>query len=319
MIEGQSFDEIFQELVFNLQHNPPYISSPRGQKVKEALVVTLKLTNPRARLLSCKARKADYGFAAGEFMWYWTGRRDLESLLYYNKRADQFSNDRETVNSAYGYRLRQRSFFASLDKDVFGSGGTQWQTCVNTLEKDPDSRRAVMVINMPEDEREADFCGSKDVPCTMSLQFFVRDNKLDLHVLMRSNDIMWGLTYDLFSFTLFQECMLLDLKKLPQFENLELGTYYHTAGSMHMYERHFEMADQVIADYSLKGLEVPPMEPLKSLWDLNVVRDIERRLRENGVYDDVSRGRISGAAGWLADRLLDHRLKRDRQALGGKE
>ena len=321
MIKSDRFDHIFDRLLWEVSLHPQFICSPRGQKVKESLVVSFELTNPRARLLSCPTRKADYGFAVGEFLWYWTGRRDLESLLYYNKRAKDFSNDGLTVNSAYGYRLRERGVFAGVDRHVYGSGATQWETCVKTLEDDPDSRRAVMLINMPEDEREAVFCGSKDVPCTLSLQFFIRDNKLHLHVLMRSNDVMWGLTYDLFSFTLMQECMLLELQQYPKFEKLELGSYYHTAGSMHIYERHFEQAEKIIEEYRSNLKLHEAMEPLSSLYQLKVVSHIAENIRIHGMVPgtlDLSED-MDGTAEWMLSRLVEHRLKRDRQARGEKE
>lgn len=318
-ISGKTFDEIYHRLLLQLSESPEFVCSPRGQTIKENLVTTLELKDPRARLLTSVSRKADYGFAVGEFLWYWNGNRDLSTLLYYNKRADQFSNDGATVNSAYGYRLRQRGVFAGVDKHVYGSGGTQWETCVKTLVDDPDSRRAVMIINMPEDEREAIVCGSKDVPCTLSLQFFIRDGRLDLHVLMRSNDVVWGLTYDLFSFTLFQECMLLELQKHKGLEKIALGTYYHTAGSMHLYERHFDLAKEIVAESVMMDNDelnfisrAQPMLPIQTLTCLHELSVVEKCLRVHGTMpsDYV----LDHPTSWMAEQLKAHREKRDRQA-----
>lgn len=317
-IQGDTFDQLFCLLLHELDMRPGHICSPRGQKVKENLAVTMELRNPRARLISAPTRKADYGFGVGEFLWYWSGKQDLETILYYNKRASMFSNDGETVNSAYGYRLRKRPVFAGVDWQEHGSGASQWETCVKTLLDDPDSRRAVMLINLPEDEREAVFFGSKDVPCTLSLQFFVRDGKLDLHVLMRSNDVMWGLTYDLFSFTLFQECMLLELRQNEKFRDLELGTYFHTAGSMHLYERHFEQAKQIVDEYTKMGEMRGPMSPLLSLEDLDKVLEMEDLLRTEPRTSIPTTG-VDGAAHWMVRQLESHRRKRDQEASGGKE
>lgn len=317
IVRGRSFDEIYFGLLLQINESPQFVCSPRGQKIKENLVTTLVLENPRARLLSSQKRKADYGFAVGEFMWYWTGKQDLESLLYYNKRAAGFSNDGQTVNSAYGYRMRERTIFAGLD-EKYGTGGTQWETCVKTLVDDPDSRRAVMLVNLPEDEREAVTTGSKDVPCTLSLQFFIREGKLDLHVLMRSNDIIWGLTYDLFSFTLFQECMLLELQKQEQFKDLQLGTYYHTAGSMHLYERHFDLAKEIVQEYIAlnnddNAVVQEPMLPLQSLACLTELEFVEHCLR-NG-RDFPSDVVLDCPTTWMADQLKAHRAKRDNEKL----
>jgi thymidylate synthase len=97
------------------------------------------------------------------------------------------------------------------------------------LKNDPDSRRAVMHINQPPDLGRAVGAGSKDVPCTMSLQLLIRDRKLHMHVLMRSNDVVWGMPYDVFSFTCLQEAFLYLLQE--QGVPVDgLGCYHHTAG-----------------------------------------------------------------------------------------
>lgn len=301
---GSTFDMIFQELNRCVSESPQFVCSPRGQKVKEFLATTLVLTNPRARVIQNPARESNHGFAVGEFLWYWQGKRDLETMLYYNKRMKDFSNDGSTLNSAYGYRLRQRPFFAGLF-EAPGTGGTQWETCVKTLLQDGDSRRAVMLINLPQDEREAVVVGSKDVPCTLSLQFFIRDGRLHLQTLMRSNDIIWGLTYDLFSFTLFQECMLLDLRKHEQFKDLELGTYYHTAGSLHVYERHFEQSEKI---GRAKNFQHGTMEPIPSLHELDLLCKAEDELRSGRVKEIFG---FAGGCRWMQDQLNAHRAKRD--------
>jgi len=311
LITGSTFDDIYQDLLWTVNNNPQHVCSPRGSKIKENLAVTLVLSNPRARLLSCVKRNTNYGFAVGEFLWYWNGKRDLETMLYYNKRMKDYSDDGETLNSAYGYRLK-------VENAQFINPKGQWSTAIHTLVKDPDSRRAVLHINRASDQLVADIEGSSDVPCTLSLQFFIRDNRLDLHVHMRSNDIMWGLTYDLFSFTLFQECMLLELKEWEKFKDLKLGKYYHTAGSLHIYEKHFDQASEICMEYGLGVDYKQPQEPLVSLEDLDKVSDVEKvlRLKQGPLF--VS-GSIEGTELWMIDELKHHRAKRDLEALNKKE
>jgi thymidylate synthase len=189
---------------------------------------------------------------------------------------------------------------------------TQWATAKMALAEDPDSRRAVLLINEPADEVLAVTTGSKDVPCTLSLQFFIRENKLHLHVHMRSNDAVWGLTNDLFSFTLFQECMLLDLQETypDKFGSLELGSYYHTAGSLHIYERHFELAEDCLKFYSDGVTEDEPMPPLTSLISLRLLCSDEENLRK-GYIDQIKSDSYQGGERWLAEKLNEHRHKRD--------
>ena len=298
--DADNFDVLFKKICNTANENPEYICTPRGSKVKELIAPTLVLRNPRARLLGIKARKADYGFAVGEFLWYWNGRQDLESLAYYNKRAPSFSDDGKTVNSAYGYRIR-------VDNKYYGS--TQWRACKKTLLADVDSRRALLIINNSFDNIRAVEEGSKDVPCTLSLQFFIRNNRLILHTHMRSNDIIWGLTYDLFSFSLLQEAMCLELNA-EGMPGLELGEYIHTAGSLHLYEQHFKMATEIVDEASeTKFRRAEKMERL-DLKGLALLAGQEESLRL-GKVAQLDEAQFSGGARWMAEQLNAHRRKRD--------
>jgi thymidylate synthase len=306
---GYDFGEIHAELLYRLLDCPDHVCSPRGQEIRELIAPTLVLDNPRMRVLSSPARAANYGFAAGEFLWYWQGRDDLEPMVYYNKRMAAFSDDGRTLNSAYGRRLRR-------DHEL--GGITQWAACKAALHEDPDSRRAVMTIARPLDFARAARDRSRDVPCTLSLQFLVRDGELHLHVVMRSNDVIWGLANDLFSFTLLQEAMLLDLREShpEQFGALELGSYFHTAGSMHLYSRHYEMARAVVDE----EIVAAAMPPLTSIADLEHLVTHEIALRVGSVGPELEVPDLlapRGGEAWLLDRLREHRAKRTAEIIAG--
>ena len=71
--------------------------------------------------------------------------------------------------------------------------------------------------------------------CSSDLwQFDLTEGSLDMTVNMRSNDAVWGLSYDVPSFTAVQRAMALSL-------GVPLGTYFHQAGSFHVYERHYNV------------------------------------------------------------------------------
>lgn len=315
-VYGHTFDECFHDLLFYLNRYPDYVAAPRGRKVRECLAQTVVLTDPRARLITNPERKPNYGFAAGEFLWYLQGRQDLEMMLYYNKKMGDYSDDGRTLGSAYGWRLMKSVVGYDRRPPTAGRSApplTQWDVAIMTLVDDPDSRRAVLHINEPADEVQAVTVGSKDVPCTMGLQFLIRDNQLHLHVHMRSNDVVWGLTNDLFSFTLLQELMLLELREgFEKFRDLELGTYYHTAGSMHIYERHFEMADRCLGWYDQNVFD-PPAEPMPMLTSRKMLDTLcieEERLRKRYI-DTIYLDQFKGGERWLATQLNLHRQKRD--------
>jgi thymidylate synthase len=295
-VVSETFEHMFRRAVEELHERPEYVCSPRGMEIKECIGAQLVLNDPRHRLLASPARKANYGFAVGEFFWYLRGDDKLEPLLYYNKRMGSFSDDGETIQSAYGERM-------------FGSCGgvSQWDTVVETLLKDNDSRRAIVNINDKHDQYRGAWVGTKDVPCTLSFQFFVRAGKLDMVVSMRSNDVVWGLTNDVFSFTMIQELMLLSLKEAGL--EVSLGKYIHFDGSLHLYSTHYEMAEKVCKECNEL---LPPMEPINSLETLEELSREEVLLRTSSIAA-IDEEKYRGAERWLAHQLNLHRQKRDKE------
>jgi thymidylate synthase len=167
-----------------------------------------------------------------------------------------------TVNSAYGYRLLGNHPQVSVN---------QWEYVKQELVRDPSSRRAVMLILAPFDLRV-----TKDLPCTAYLQFFIRNDRLYLAVNMRSNDLVLGFANDVFAFTLFQEQMRLELQ--ATYPVLQMGEYYHFAGSMHIYERNFPMIESVLHEPKLSNdLTLPHMADLSQIDNLQEIEALLRR------------------------------------------
>lgn len=105
---------------------------------------------------------------------------------------------------------------------------TQIYTCVELLRDDPLSRQAIAMV-----WRVADLNHVGDRPCTLSLQFLVRDGRLELHTTMRSNDVWLGTPYDVFNFTQLQQTVARAL-------DLQVGQYVHHATSLHLYTRNLD-------------------------------------------------------------------------------
>jgi thymidylate synthase len=301
---SESLQDIHKVLMMTLHDDFDYESAPRGKPIKELVAASFTLENPRNRLIESPARKVNYGFAVGELCWYLRGDYDLETMLYYNKRMVQFSDDGERINSAYGHRLFKNRWHYDSPKD----DRSQWDNIVDELKRDPDSRRAVMHINEPRDLWWAVDRGSKDVPCTMSLQLLIRDRKLHMHVLMRSNDVVWGLPYDVFSFTCLQESFLYKLQAAGVPVD-DLGTYNHTAGSLHVYDTHFTMAEEVSKE---PDLDLPPMKPFTLDGMERIAEVVEPDIRTGkGDHVWVHPGETES---WMLDRLIEHRDKRITEA-----
>lgn len=207
-------------------------ASPRGQKTRELLGFTLRLREPEDTLLNGEVRpKFSPGIAAAEAAQLIGGVSDPALMVRVSKNFGGFLNGGSFLG-AYGPRVR-----------------TQLPEIVNRLKQDASSRQAVVSIWRPQDDLWAK--GARDVPCTVTLQFFLRNDRLHMHTYMRSNDVWWGLSYDAFQFTQLQ-CTLANVLEV------DTGHYVHTAGSMHIYERDFDNVAE-IAHPSRVSEEVPTL------------------------------------------------------------
>ena len=230
--EGDNINDLYLELIDNISKYPQYITSPRGMEIKEHIGAVMTLTNPKDCLITFKERKMNYAFAAIEKLEYLTGKTNPDRLCYYNSNYATYKNKYDFFDGAYPERL------------------TYWYRHIyNLLKTDPDTRQAVMSVYGPQDRHD-----SKDIPCTLSLQFLIRDNKLNLIATMRSNDVLWGVPYDTNGFCFIQEAMAAML-------GIEMGTYELHAGSLHIYtEREKELTNLLKYKEVSKDIVSPTIE-----------------------------------------------------------
>lgn len=193
-------------------------TSRDGDVVGEVLCAVSCIEDPTRNLVKSADRKMPNRYAIGELLWYLSGTDSLDAICNFSKTWQRMSDDGKTVNSAYGKRIFSKFGFDQFDY------------CCQVLKDHPESRQALIHIKDPVDYTEHP---TKDVPCTVSLQYFVRDNALHSVTYMRSNDIWMGFPYDAFSFACFQIIMAFKL-------GVDVGTYTHIAGSLHLYKRDYE-------------------------------------------------------------------------------
>lgn len=162
-----------------------------------------------------------------------------------------------TIYGAYGPRL-------------FAMRGNvdQIANVTELLRRRPTSRRAVIQLFNAEDIASE----HKEVPCTTTLQFHLRQNRLHLSVTLRSNDAYWGLPHDVFCFTMLQEMMACRL-------GAELGEYYQYVGSMHVYDDFLPEMQQYIAEGFQKVVEMPVMPRRDPFALVETLLEAEGRIR----------------------------------------
>jgi len=185
------------------------INNARNLKTLELLNYSFIL-NPLDNIIKLKNFETNLDYAKEELLWYLSGTNKIDFSLKIYNTWKKYSDNGITVNSAYGYR-------------IFNG---QWDWIKLLLIKDKETRRAIINLNWESDKNTLD---TKDYPCTLSLHFLIRNNKLNLIVNMRSNDIFYGFRNDIYCFTNLQQIMAKEL-------NLKLGLYYHNVGSLHIYE-----------------------------------------------------------------------------------
>lgn len=275
-----STTECYISLLDHVYNQPQYISSPRGQKIKEVIGVSFTITNPRDRIPYVIGRKFSVTYMIAELVWYLSGNNSTEWISNYSAFWSNISDDGTTANSAYGARL-----FKKHEKIAQGRF-TQFQYVIDELHKDPDSRRAVMHLRVPDDSIDANL----DVPCTLALQYFIRDNKLHQTVTMRSSDLIFGIAFDIPAFTVFQEIIANEL-------GVEVGTYTHTSNSLHIYEKHFGMVEQIL-DNQNKELSLNlanTIGPMPELYgasntifsNIRELFDLELKLRQSLTKEEL--------------------------------
>lgn len=251
-----NFTQAYIDLCKQVRDNSEFVSSPRGMKIKEKLGVQFRIRNPRDRLPFVAARNFSLSYFVAETLWYMSGSNSTEWISRYAPFWKDISDDGKTANSAYGARIFR------LHPRIADGGLNQWDYVKGELKRDPDSRRAVIHIRTPDDSLHA----VKDVPCTLALQFFIREGSLHLHVNMRSSDIILGIAYDVPAFTTMQEVLANEL-------GVELGEYVHTSNSLHCYERDFEMLDAIANSNDNLGRPMPAYPRGFPIHDLMYVEE----------------------------------------------
>lgn len=137
--------------------------------------------------------------------------------------------------------------------------------CVKTLQNDHFSRQAVLTIF--DSNRDLNRNGVNDVPCTIAIQFMIRDGQVNMRVIMRSNDIWLGYPYDTIQFFALQSA-------LAQCFGLPVGTYSHLVGSLHLYLRDLARAESMRYQPPVTRVFKPPF------WAGQTIGEISSRARE---------------------------------------
>lgn len=171
------------------------------------------IANPLDNNIDLDFRKLNKQYAEAEWKWYLSGDKNINKLgEIYGKIPEiwkRMADENNEVNSNYGWQWQQNS---QLDK------------VINKLRSNEETRHAVISIY---DGKQIDNY-TNDTPCTLAINFSVIKNRLEMSVIMRSNDLWFGFCNDQYCFSKLQELVSKSI-------GIEVGNYYHFATNLHVY------------------------------------------------------------------------------------
>ena len=175
--------------------------------------VGFTLHKPQMNIISDDKREWNLEYAKAEWDWYLSGDKNIKKLGdIYGKIPpiwERMADGKGDVNSNYGYQWQRNDQIGYV---------------VDLLKREMNTRQATISIY---DGKEHDKY-TYDTPCTYAVQFTIVDNRLNMCVTMRSNDLWYGFCNDQYQFSKLLELVCARA-------NLKMGTYYHFAHNLHIY------------------------------------------------------------------------------------
>lgn len=239
-------------------------AAPRGMAIKELLCCT-SIVDMNYPIVDVPGRDLGFKFMAAEAAWILSGDNRVSTIKPYARHIENFSDDGQFFYGAYGPRV--------ID---------QLPYVARVLAEDPDTRQAVLTIWRPSPPK------TKDVPCTVSVQWFIREGTLHCLDTMRSSDLWLGWPYDIFNFSMLSHYLRLILKARYGVV-VEVGSLFLTAGSQHIYEKNFEKIEAILVEQShgkTEHVSVGVQPVMNKLWEPQELVDLLwRAANEDGAKD----------------------------------
>lgn len=232
MIVSNNFNEIYNKLVWELHTAPDYIvgdtnlfDKERVSGFRELSGVQFKLTNIHNNTIDkSNPRNFNLRYAEDFFNYVLTGK---EEGIRKNPNAVGYLTEFAGRNTQYGPRIHK-----------------QLNNMLDELRRDRGSRRGTILILESEDQKV--FAGKAagettiEYPCTNSLTFSIRDNKLNLVSNMRSQSAVLVMPYDVYNWTSLMKVVAGEL-------GIECGTLTHQVASLHYFDSEQPLVDKILA------------------------------------------------------------------------
>ncbi len=210
MLKFETASDAFHDLYWRIVRDGVDFA---GTKALFNVGFEMKIPKANSILNSKVKRNWSQEYAEAEWQWYLSGDPNIKKLgeLYGKVPAiwKRMADDEGNVNSNYGYQW-QRS--------------DQLRKVIADLKENPETRQAA--ISIYDAKEKAAY--QHDTPCTYAVQFTILDDRLNMSVVMRSNDLWYGFCNDQYQFSSLQMLVAYEL-------GIRTGTYYHFAHNLHLY------------------------------------------------------------------------------------
>lgn len=165
-----------------------------------------------------------------ELLWIWQKKsnnvNELKSHVW-----DQWADENGSIGKAYGYQLSKKYPFKTKDGIVEMD---QVDYVLYLLKNDPLSRRIMTNLFFHPELKDMAL-----EPCAYGTQWLVKNGKLDLILLQRSQDMLVANGWNVMQYAALQ-CMF------AQVSGLKVGTLTHFIGDCHIYDRHIDIVKELL-------------------------------------------------------------------------
>ncbi|HLS70948.1 MAG TPA: thymidylate synthase [Chitinophagaceae bacterium] len=186
-----------------------------------------------------------------ELLWFIKGDTNIKYLQENGVRIwNEWADENGDLGPVYGKQWRSW-------KGADGKVHDQLKKAIDNIKNNPDSRRIIInAWNVGELEDMA------LTPCHALFQFYVANGKLSCQLYQRSADVFLGVPFNIASYALLT-------MMIAQVCGLELGDFVHTFGDVHLYNNHFEQAEEQLkrTPYTLPKMKINPT--VKNIEDFN--------------------------------------------------
>lgn len=210
MTAQNAFEELYDYIIKN--------GEDCSNGTKQIFNTLIQIDRPDLNLIKTEFRSWNKDYAEYEWQWYLSGNPNAEEISKKAKIWKNMMDEDGKVNSNYGYQWNRNN---------------QLNNVIDILKNNPTSRKASISLY---DGKEI-YKYSKDTVCTYAINFYINKDKLNMQVMMRSNDLVYGFCNDQYCFSKLQMLVANQL-------NLNLGIYTHFVCNMHIYERHFNLKNK---------------------------------------------------------------------------